>query len=223
MIPHVSVEVPNDRRAMVADVAKNLFPGKKSIGELKPGQRERWIALACNLLYGDPEVSQEIAAATAIVAEAEIGIQEEQAAAEEHERTERKARAEETHEVDLDHKKQVAEIEGQRWQLEEQAVTQRLRQEEARESNGCWIERVLMVMIVVSFAVAIGLIVAAAKTGNSNPDSPSFIGWSLIAGGSGATGLLSLIMLGLHRTRRSRKELELLPQLAPPPPAPGGE
>lgn len=205
MIPRVSVEVSEERRAMVADVARNLFPGTKSIGELKPGQRERWIAMACNLLYGDPEASREIEAAAEVITEAEIDLREKRAEAEEGERAERRA------------------LESGYWQLQERITTQRLEQEKARESNGCWLERLLMVMTLVSFGVALGMIVAAAKTGNANPDSPSFIGWALIAGGSGATGLLSLVLITLHRTRLSNKGLELLPEMGSRPSAPPGE
>jgi len=96
-------------------------------------------------------------------------------------------------------------------------------QEKTRETNGNWIERGLMVMMVVAFAVAIGLIVAAVVTGQGNPESPSFTGWAFAIGGSGASWVLSLVMLALQRMRRSRSETELLPEPTPVAPTAVGE
>lgn len=216
MLPQVSVKVPDDRRAMVLDVAKNLFPNKKSLGELKHGERQRWIALACSLLHGDADVSEQIAAVGEVVGEAEVALHRKRALAEERERKKREARDEEMRQAELDQQRQATEIEGERWQLQKNAWRQRLEQEGEREANGCWIERFLMAMMAGAFAVAIALLVVAAATGQSNPQSPSFTGWAVAAGGSGATGLLSLIMLTLYRMRLARKDLELFPEPAPP-------
>lgn len=188
MLPRVRIKVPEERRKMVVDVAANVHPGKKSISELRPGQRERWIALACSLLYGDPEAEEEVDAANEAVKDAEIALR----------------------------KKQVKKIERQRWKLQRKACKQLLRNEERREANGRRIEWLLMGMMVVGFTVALGLIVAAALANQSNPESTSFAGWAFAIGGSGATGLVSLVMLALHRTRMAGKDLELLLDLVPP-------
>lgn len=189
---------------MVLDVAKNLYPDADSIEDLTKSEQKRWLTLACNMLYNAPDASRDRAEGE-VIDQAEAALRTKRAEAEEREREKREETA--------------RQIMGQRWQFQTKVWTQRLQQEGGRETNGCWIERILAVMMVVAFAVGLGLLVAAALAEQANPGSQSTAPWAL-AIGSGATGLLSLIMLGLHRLRISRQKLDPLPEIAPPSSAP---
>lgn len=222
MLPRVGpgVRVKRKTRELVLDLAENLHPEYAYIGELPKGPRESWIVLASAILREYPDISQYMeglrdllqrgvdARVKEITQKLEVDLTEKQ---QQLEADERKRREQDQREAE-------------QWELGMQAWNQYLeferdRHERAgkREDNGYLIERILMAMMVVAFAVAIGVVILAAVTGNG--ESVSFPGWAYAAGGSGATGLLSLVMLLLYRMTPARPGAES----PPPPPPPFGD
>lgn len=223
LLPHVKVEVTEERRELVLDIAENLFPGKYSISDLKPMERERWVVLACNVLRGDPDVSQQVAALAEVLGpgvqaqiedllvrrEADLALQEKNAAAGERERRRRERREEETHKANLKQRAREEteceerwkqELEGQdkhlQLEIEERTTELRLGQKrEAKLKNSNRREVLAMGMAAITFACALVAFVVGVAKGE---------GW--IIGGSGITGvaaLLAIVRLLLSEQNRS--------------------
>jgi hypothetical protein len=239
LIPHVPQKVPEERLELVLVIAENLFPGKYGLTDLKPMERERWVALGCSILLGNPDLSAQVEALAEVLrpgiqAEIEDTLlkreyffqrEEERSKAEAEEREERKARADELHAAALAHQERATEIGNEHSELHKKITEQHRAQEKIREANGDKLEGILMVMLVIAFTLAVVLIIAAAVATQINDKSSSLSGLAIAAGGSGGTGLVSVVMLMLHRTRRVRMELKPDPKLAPlaSSPLPAGE
>jgi hypothetical protein len=201
MIPHVSVEVTKEKRDLILDLAENIFPGKRGVWNLRKGERERWVVLACNILYGNPDVSTEITALAEVLGpgvQAEIDdillkrnffLEKEakQAEIEEEAREERRAREKETHDENLLDQAQKRRIKKERWEMKKKQENKRLAMEVTRHKNVSAKERIGMGLAVIGFAVALVLLVIGLQNSQG-----------IVAGGSGATAVTIVGLVLYH-------------------------
>ena len=213
MLPRLppTVDVKEENRELVMDIAENLFPGVYAISDLKKGEREKWIILSCDILRekNKAELTASIEAIAkvldpAVQAEIEDTLlkrnfffeqEEKRSENEGEEREQRKKRELETHQENLEDQRQARSERTDRWQhkkaerkrkLELNERLQTLTEEERRTKmkNSSRRENLFTGMAAVTFlCAAVGFAVGLLN------------GAEWVAGGSGATGLIALVAI----------------------------
>lgn len=225
MLPRLhGVEIEGSNEELVLLLAEQFYPELIHLDQIENKQEKRnWTVLAVQILRGQEAAVRHAAETFSKVFQPGVNAQVadtlRKGAAEEREREERKAHLQELYAIVIGREEKLSG-------LQLRAVEQRLDQEKVREANGERLETILIRMMIIAFTLALLLIVAGAVVTQVNGQHSSLTGWAVLAGGSGGLGLFSAIALMLHRTRRTRMELDPLSgllALAPSPPeeAPG--
>jgi hypothetical protein len=239
MIPRLPPEVmvKEETRQLVLDLAENLYPGVDEIGKLDKPNRGYWLLLSSGILREYPDISHYLDTLSDVLARgvnaeiddilhrlaADLKEKQRRSEAEEHERGNREQREERLLEAELEDKAQLRGERQERWEMEREERTQRLQKQGRRDDNGLLVERILMVMMVVAFVLAVVFLVVGALAGEGRDQSVGWTntGWVFAAGGSGAMGLLSLIMLMLYRVMPGKRAEPPSPQAAEAPASAG--
>jgi hypothetical protein len=225
MIPRLppDVVVKAETRDLILDLAENLYPGVDEIWKLDKQNRSYWLLLSSGILREYPDISHYLETLSNVLArgvnaeiddilqrlEADLKDKQRRSEAEEREQGNRERRAEDRHQADLADQTQRRGEREERWKLEQEERRQQLEKDGKREDNGYLIEKALMAMMVVAFALAVGLLIVAALVAQSSGKPANWsdsLGWAFAAGGSGAMGLLSLVMLMLYRVMPAKKK-----------------
>jgi hypothetical protein len=224
MLPRLrGVEIKEADEELALLLADQFYPELTHLDQIEDPQEKRgWITLAVQILRGQEAVIRHAAATFGEVfkpgVDAQVADTLRKSAAEEREREERREREIEKHKAELF---QISQREDNLSGLRDQAIEQGLSQAETRESNGLRIENRLIWMMTTTFTLAVVLLVAGAVLTQLSDQPASLPGWAPLAGGSGCLALFSAITFALHRTRRTRMELDPLAELlALTPPSP---
>lgn len=218
MLPHMppEIEVKERNRDLALDLAENLFPGVNAIGDLKKGERERWIVLSCDILRENTEDISASIEAIAKVLDPAVQAQiedillkrnfffekeEKQSELDEEEREERKEREKATHSENILDRAQARRIANENWELEKKERNKRLAMAVTKHKNSSLRERIGIGMAVIGFLGAFVLLFVGVNSGEE-----------FVAGSSGA---VAATILGVVI------RLLFLDQKQPPPPPPG--
>lgn len=207
------MEVKEEDRDLVLDLAENLFPGVTHIDQLDKDWKAWWIIVAGRVLRGNKGATGFAAELSEVFrpgVEAQVddilkrqGVdfadQERRAAAEELERNSREAREEAQHQAGLAEKAQITEERRERWLQERKERDKHLELEELERKtklqNGSLLERLVMGIAVVGFAMALVSLAIGIESGRQE----------YVAGGTGLAGLATLALIRLLLLGNNRR------------------
>jgi hypothetical protein len=223
MIPQlIGVQPREETTLLVLDLAEHLHPGVDHIGKLDKQSRAHWIVLASGILREYPDISQYLDTLSEVLArgvnaeiddilqrlEADLKEKKRRAEEEERERAEQQQREEDIHAENIADQQQQRTQSQEEWSIQKEILGQKRDREKQRDATGHTLELIFIGMAVASFTLAVCLLTMAAIVGHGDAKTLSLAspGLALAFGGTGATGLFSLVLLALHRVRHEGNE-----------------